>query len=438
MQPFQSIHLNSLIMKEKFYEVLFRLLKRRRMSAALAAYTACFTLPAFGQQTRGEWSLTGGNESVVFEWSGLDIASIAMEGTDKVIDRPVSPCAITGLTNGQLYRFILNQPETVTETDLLPLVGTWIPVHNEGYSISGSERDSWEGDYPPQEAEVNKLTFLANGTAHAYDIFGLPDRNYGGSWSLNGDVLMFEQRYDDVVYTTSYRVLSLTFSEMVIESLEIISDVDRNGDGVINEDDYSEYYRKTTSRKVSPYISVYGISGEPFAPRNVEVSPHGNGAATVNWTIPPMNDSYSGTSITYMFTVNGVLSDDFTHPPFDPDVRAYMGLARNLPTDDQPYQFQLIAIRYLIAEETAEWVPVIGKSAPVTVTGNEDVAATNIYASGDRLYVNTYREGSLAVYTLSGQLYARRWVGAGAASIPLAKGIYIVTFGDKTKKVSIQ
>jgi hypothetical protein len=80
----------------------------------------------------------------------------------------------------------------------------------------------------------------------------------------------------------SLNVLSLTSSGMVYEFREIYSDIDRNGDGVINEDDYSEYYQKMTLRKASPHISAYGIPGEPFAPRNVEVIPNNDGTATVN------------------------------------------------------------------------------------------------------------------------------------------------------------
>jgi hypothetical protein len=116
---------------------------------------------------------------------------------------------------------------------------------------------------------------------------------------------------------------------------------------------------------------------------------------------------------------------------------ASTGTAYNLPTDGQPYRFRLIAIRYLTAEENGERIPVIGKSAPATVTGSEDVAATDLYASGGSLYVNTHREGSLTVYTPGGQLYKQQRVSAGITSIPLAKGIYIVTFGDRTKKVYV-
>ncbi|MDR1336671.1 MAG: fibronectin type III domain-containing protein [Tannerella sp.] len=425
-------------MKKKLQEVLFRPLKRWRISAALAVYAVCFTFPAFGQQTQGEWNLTAGNESVTVEWSGLDVTSIAVEGTGRVIDRPASPCVITGLTNGQLYRFILNQPETEADN---PLVGTWIPVRDEGYEVSGSERDTWEIDFPPQQAEEEKLTFLADGTAHNYDIFGLLNWNYLALWSLNDNVLTVEQEYDGEVYATSYDILSLTSSGLIFEEHITVTDIDRNGDGVINEEDCSEYYQKMTLRKVSPYISAYGIPGEPFVPRNVEVIPNGDGTATVNWTAPPVNDRYSTAYISYLFTLNGQLSYDFFENPSGFDMRAgtgtSTGTASNLPTDGQPYRFQLIAIRYLTAEENGEHIPVIGKSAPATVAGNNDVAATDIYASGDRLYVNTHREGNLTVYTPGGQLYRQQRISAGITSIPLAKGIYIVTFGDRTKKVYV-
>jgi hypothetical protein len=159
--------INKMDMKNKFQDILFRPLKRWGMSIALTALAVCFTLPVSGQETQSEWDLIAGNESVMIEWSGLDITSIAVEGTDRVIDRPVSPCVITGLTNGQLYRFILNQPETATDN---LLVGTWIPVRDEGYEgqrrrhvDTACQRDLYRHVRRQNEKSVCSLNYTAHG-----------------------------------------------------------------------------------------------------------------------------------------------------------------------------------------------------------------------------------------------------------------------------------
>jgi hypothetical protein len=460
-------------MREKIYEVLRRPLRRWRRSATLTAYAACFAFPAFGQQTRSELNLVAGNESATIEWSGLEVTSIVEDGAGKVIENPVSPCVITGLTNGRLYRFVLNQPETDASE---PIAGSWLLVRDEGWDIYNGERDEWAYDVPPEEAEYSKLTFLPNGKAYSYNVFGLPDPDNATTWSLNDDVLTLD--YEDGYPPLSVRVLSLTSSEMVIEFVEEtnVSDVDANGDGVINADDLIqvEYYQKTTLRKVSPYISANVIPGEPFVPQNVEVIPDdGNdGSATVSWTDPPIADTYGTASMNYQFTVDGKLSEDFyvydepvtqrqgtarplaplvagisgkwqrQAPPVSPFADGIsgrrQGQAYNLPTDGRPYRFRLVLIRYLTLGEAGPVVRVVGMSGTETVVKNGEIASTNVYASGGRLYVNASGEGKLTVYTLGGQLYRQQWISAGITSIPVAGGSYIVTFGGRTVKVSVR
>ena len=459
-------------MNKKFYNVLFRPLLRWRMSAAWMAGAVCFALPAYGQEAQ-HLSVVAGNESATIEWCELVVTSIEVDG--RTIDRPTTPCVITGLTNGRAYRFVLNHPE-ITSSE--PIAGSWVITHDEGYELYYGERDEWADDIPLEEAEETKLTFLPYGRAYLPDIFGLPDRNSAFSWSLNDDNLTID--YEDEDPPMSIRVLSLTSSEMILELFEkeTSEDIDRNGDGVINDDDfnYIEFYEKIILRKVSQYTSVYAIPGEPFAPQNVDVVPDDYDAqATVTWTAPLINDAYPTRWMDYRLTVDGQLWENFYHYYIDTDAttatvrnlptaaghrrlltamasseRAYpkpvtafsaealIGVAYNLPTDGQPHPFHLVAVRYLMSEEDGPVVKVVGLSDPVTYTKNEEMITSNIYASDGRLYVQTSEEGTLTIYALNGQQYRQQRINAGATSIPLAGGIYLVTFGGRTTKVYVR
>jgi hypothetical protein len=410
-----------------------------------------------------ELNLVADNESVTIEWSGLDVTSIEVRGADKVVNSPVSPCVITGLENGQLYKFILNRQD-VNANDVNPLVGSWILVRDEGYEIYNGERDTWENDFSPLTDE-SKLTFLPDGIVYEYDIFGLPDLENKLKWSRDGDILSVVTGYEDEEYTMLFTILSLTSSEMILEFSEIN-----------NDDHYSvEYYQKVTLRKVPLSTVAYAIPGEPFAPQQVEVTPdNSKDAASIHWTLP-VNDRYETSYVTYLFTLNGELSDaiymnyrdeeEFTATTYNLptgnmiglfalngklsdaiygtawDGEVFTGIAYNLPTDSWPWQFQLIAVRYVIPEDGgAGQIPIIGKSAPVTVTanGNEDIASAKLYASEGRLHIHTLKDDELKVYTPAGQLYSQQHISAGQTSIPLARGLYIVTLGKRTEKVYVR
>jgi hypothetical protein len=435
-----------------------------------------------------ELNLVAGNESVTIEWSGLDVTSIEVEGADKVVNNPVSPCVITGLENGQLYKFILNRQDA-DANDVNPVVGSWILTRDEGYEIYNGERDEWEYDFSPL-ADVSRLTFLSDGTAYGYDIFGLPDLENKLVWSRDDDILSTGYEYEDDTHTQLLTILSLTSSEMILEfsEFEESADVDRNGDGVINNDDYFsvEYYQKVTLRKVPLSTVAYAIPGEPFAPQNVEVTPGDyEGTARVSWTLS-VNDRYETIYMDYLFSLNGELSGSISvyrdeeefgvaayNSPTDnraekfrlmdrkkftataynspTDSRAgksrlmaserFTATAYNLPTDSWPWQFQLIAVQYVAPEDGGGGeIPIIGKSTPVTVTatGNEDIAFANIYTSEGRLYIHTLKDDELKVYTSTGQLYRQQHISTGQTSIPLARGLYIVTLGKRTAKVYVR
>jgi hypothetical protein len=394
-------------------------------------FLSAFSFAGHAQQS--ELNLVAGDGTVTIEWSGLDVTSIKVDGVyDKTLNNPVSPCVITGLENGRLYRFILNQPDANAGADN-PLVGMWVGVRAEGYEIYNGERFSWADDFSPWTAEaLLKMTFLPDGTMYNYNDLGLPDPEYT-MWRLEDDELtLFEDDEGE-----KYTVVSLTSSELIVEFHEIeeISDVDLNGDGVINALDYNYYesYQKTTLRKAPLSVSAFAIPGEPFAPQNVQVTPlDDDGTARVSWTLPPTNDSYETAEVSYMFTVNGELSEsiyDIQRRDDESTATVYL--------PDEPCQFRLIAVRYIWLEDGTNTIPVIGKSAPVTV-GNEDVAtATNIYASEGYLHIHTSGDGLLKVYTPGGQLYRQQRISAGRTSIPLARGLYIVTFGKRTAKVMV-
>jgi hypothetical protein len=496
-------------MNKKIYKVLSRPLRRWRMSAAWMAGAVCFAFPAYGQLEAQYLNVIAGNESATIEWSDLAVTSIEVDG--KTIDRPATPCVVTGLTNGQLYRVVLNHPE-ITSSEAI--VGSWVITRDEGYELYYGERDEWAYDIPLEAAEETKLTFLPNGKAYQPDVFGLPDRDNAVLWSLSNDNLTIN--YEEEDSPMSLRVLSLTSSEMVLELFEkeITEDIDRNGDGVINEDDfnYIEFYQKATLRKVSQYTSVYAIPGEPFAPQNVAVVPDNEtvGQATVSWVAPSINDAYPTIWMNYLFTINGKPSEDFylhyeetnvaripsagglrhllatptrskrgaytkpapthskrgaytepvtthskheaysepvttrskreayTEPVTTFAYEALTGTAYNLPADGKPHSFRLVAARYLTSGEGGPGVKVVGQSEPVTYTKNEALIPSGIYASGGRLYVQTSGEGTLAVYALNGQLHRQQHISMGFTSIPLAKGVYLVTFGGRTTKVYVR
>ena len=402
----------------------------------------------------------------------MELAVTSIEVDGKTIDRPTTPCVVTGLTNGRLYRFVLNHPEIVSSE---AIAGSWLMTRDEGYELYNGERDEWANDIPLEQAEMSKLTFLPDGRVYQHDLFGLLDRNSMASWSLDRDTLTMD--YEDGYPPTSVRVLSLTSAEMVIEFFEkeITEDIDRNGDGVINEDDfnYIEYYQKVTLRKVSQYTSVYAIPGEPFAPQNVAVVPDNEmvGQATVSWVAPSIDDTYPTIRMNYLFTIDGQPSEDFylhyeetnvaripsagglrhllaaparrkreayTEPVTTFASETLTGTAYNLPADGQPHSFRLVAARYLTSGEGGPGVTVVGRSEPVTYTKNEALIPSGIYASGGRLYVQASGEGTLAVYTLNGQLHRQQHISMGSTSIPLAKGVYLVTFGGRTTKVYVR
>ena len=470
-------------MNKKIYKVLSRPLRRWRMSAAWMAGAVCFAFPAYGQLEAQLLNVIAGNESATIEWLELAVTSIEVDG--KTIDRPTTPCVVTGLTNGRLYRVVLNHPEIASSE---AIAGSWLITRDEGYELYYGERDEWAYDMPLEEAEEIKLTFLPNGKVYQPDVFGLPDRNSMGFWSLDRDSLTIN--YEDGTPQTSVRVLSLTSAEMVLDVFEkeITEDIDRNGDGVINEDDFSyiEYYQKVTLRKISQYTSVYAIPGEPFAPQNVAVVPDSEteGQATVSWVAPSINDAYPTIWMNYLFTIDGQPSEDFyrhyvetnvaripptgglrhllatparskhgaytepvtthskreayTEPVTTFASEALTGTAYNLPADGQPHSFRLVAARYLTSGEGGPGVTVVGQSEPVTYTKNEALIPSGIYASDGRLYVQTSGEGTLAVYALNGQLHRQQHISMGSTSIPLAKGVYLVTFGGRTMKVYVR
>jgi hypothetical protein len=79
----------------------------------------------------------------------------------------------------------------------------------------------------------------------------------------------------------------------------------------------------------------------------------------------------------------------------------------------------------------------MSETMPVTVD-NEVIERASITGYGGQIHVNTPVTGDMKVYTIDGKLYEHRQIGAGATSLSVAKGLYIVVFGDRSVKVLVR
>jgi hypothetical protein len=72
-------------------------------------------------------------------------------------------------------------------------------------------------------------------------------------------------------------------------------------------------------------------------------------------------------------------------------------------------------------------------------TGNAPVDATAIWSNADQLYLQTEKAGKASIYTISGILKQVVPLAAGeTATVPLAKGFYVVTVHNKAYKVIVK
>lgn len=82
---------------------------------------------------------------------------------------------------------------------------------------------------------------------------------------------------------------------------------------------------------------------------------------------------------------------------------------------------------YVIRQVTQSIVLTFG---PDYETSNDVIDGTTVWSNGNTIYINVNREDIASIYSVTGQLVKRIELPEGSTSIPMERGIYIVTLKD--------
>ncbi|MDR0537182.1 MAG: DUF6383 domain-containing protein [Tannerellaceae bacterium] len=174
---------------------------------------------------------------------------------------------------------------------------------------------------------------------------------------------------------------------------------------------------------------LYAIPGEPTAPRNLTATA-GHGKVTLNWQ-PPTTDS--STFSYQLITEAGERKD----------------LGENITTctisglpNGEAYTCRIVASRAFSdfpGKEKESWKKALisGSTPLITATPQSPPTTVAITAHAGIISLNTPDSADVEVRTINGQTILKRKVTAGTSTIPVPKGLYLVSLGEQTVKVAV-
>jgi hypothetical protein len=98
---------------------------------------------------------------------------------------------------------------------------------------------------------------------------------------------------------------------------------------------------------------------------------------------------------------------------------------------------KLEAIYHYMAGELSTYYILYPNTLDNPGNANEPLADMRIWSYAGTLHVRTAQSTTLHVYTLTGVLHAQQTLPAGATTLPLPPGMYIVKVGNATEKIVI-
>ena len=140
-------------------------------------------------------------------------------------------------------------------------------------------------------------------------------------------------------------------------------------------------------------------------------------------SLPPAGMYYLQSGNNFEFTLT-LPSGQVPTVKTDREIQGTPEVLTALPNDDGTYTFIVRQIRQMLE---------------ITVTsgvGNADVATSEVWSHGGKLYVRTAKSYTLYIYTLAGQLYKQQSVDVGETVIELPQGFYIVVMDGKQWKIT--
>jgi hypothetical protein len=188
-----------------------------------------------------------------------------------------------------------------------------------------------------------------------------------------------------------------------------------------------EVYFHPTEWPIIDVGVLYAIPGEPAVVRNLRAKGAHN-SVTLTWE-PPV----AGRDYTY-----NIISA--TGEKIDVGSGATTYTINNL-TNGVAQSFRIAAIRTFTdfpGKEKESWTKVrLAAISDEIVATPSDTRETRIRAQAGNIVVSTPSGGELQVISVGGQPFARRIIGSGTTSVPVPRGIYLVTMGDVQEKIYV-